>query len=677
MAKQTDETVILKFEIDHSKAEKDLIAVNKAILSNKEAQTKLTAEYKKGIITQEEYVKESLRIQQNLKAEQTQSRNLTALINTESNSRNALKTKVSILAKEYDNLNTATDKGLARQKELEKELSTLNEQITKTSKSAGLFKDQIGNYPEKFGEAAKGINVAGISVGDIGAKLASFANPATAAVGIVGALATAYANSTIGAKDLEFAQNELSTAISLTTNAFAGLISSAEDGEGLFSKLATYGIAQVFGTTTAILSKAAAQSKETLQDLGRDELDIRDKVNDRLETNQELLSTLGDAQVSYNDKIFNADSIINNLRKNEEELLKIKKGELQELEFQLAIDKENEDLQTKVKQQVLEVSGIEKDTTKQVEKILRLKENLTAAEQKRLELLAKQAAEEERINKAVSDINRRSSKVTNPSEVVSLADQNAIGQIPDDQKNQQQLDDQQRTKDLIEGTAKFTLSSEETLQKGLKGMKDKAAKEDYERSQKEIQLRQSVEDSILNITRQSLANIAAAVNKNSNEYKLIASAVALIDTYKAANAAFASGSEINVAYGAIAAAAAIAAGLANVAAINGITFAEGGYTGDGGKYEPAGIVHKGEYVAPQNVVNSPAAQPHIAALEGMRVRGYADGGFVTNTSISGTQQAIIMANAIKNLPPQQISIKEFLRKANQLQIKETNSIFGS
>ena len=29
----------------------------------------------------------------------------------------------------------------------------------------------------------------------------------------------------------------------------------------------------------------------------------------------------------------------------------------------------------------------------------------------------------------------------------------------------------------------------------------------------------------------------------------------------------------------------------------------GGYTGDGGKYEPAGIVHKGEYVFNQDDVN--------------------------------------------------------------------------
>lgn len=31
------------------------------------------------------------------------------------------------------------------------------------------------------------------------------------------------------------------------------------------------------------------------------------------------------------------------------------------------------------------------------------------------------------------------------------------------------------------------------------------------------------------------------------------------------------------------------------------SFAGGGYTGDGGKYEPAGIVHKGEFVFPQNI----------------------------------------------------------------------------
>ncbi|MFZ4705462.1 MAG: phage tail tape measure protein [Bacteroidales bacterium] len=44
----------------------------------------------------------------------------------------------------------------------------------------------------------------------------------------------------------------------------------------------------------------------------------------------------------------------------------------------------------------------------------------------------------------------------------------------------------------------------------------------------------------------------------------------------------------------------------------------GGYTGDGGKYEPAGIVHKGEYVIPQEGVNNPKLQPYINLIETAR-----------------------------------------------------------
>lgn len=54
--------------------------------------------------------------------------------------------------------------------------------------------------------------------------------------------------------------------------------------------------------------------------------------------------------------------------------------------------------------------------------------------------------------------------------------------------------------------------------------------------------------------------------------------------------------------------------IAAKAAIN--SFAEGGYTGDGGKYEPAGEVHKGEYVLPQEAVQNPAFAPlmHITDI---------------------------------------------------------------
>ncbi|MDQ0456048.1 tape measure protein [Rhizobium paknamense] len=62
-------------------------------------------------------------------------------------------------------------------------------------------------------------------------------------------------------------------------------------------------------------------------------------------------------------------------------------------------------------------------------------------------------------------------------------------------------------------------------------------------------------------------------------------------------------------------------------AFKAVGFASGGYTGPGGKYEPAGVVHKGEYVFDQASVRA-AGGP--AALDAMRSRlkGYSSGGYV-------------------------------------------------
>lgn len=88
---------------------------------------------------------------------------------------------------------------------------------------------------------------------------------------------------------------------------------------------------------------------------------------------------------------------------------------------------------------------------------------------------------------------------------------------------------------------------------------------------------------------------------------------------------------------------AIAQGASIVAMISGANFggggagggyAVGGYTGAGGKYEPAGTVHRGEFVHRQEVVRQPGARSFLEAFNanGMDAlyawRGYADGGFV-------------------------------------------------
>lgn len=63
------------------------------------------------------------------------------------------------------------------------------------------------------------------------------------------------------------------------------------------------------------------------------------------------------------------------------------------------------------------------------------------------------------------------------------------------------------------------------------------------------------------------------------------------------------------------------------------TFSSGGYTGPGGKYEPAGIVHRDEFVMRKEVVQQPGM---LEFLDSLNTRGYADGGLVG----SFTPQAI-------------------------------------
>lgn len=70
-------------------------------------------------------------------------------------------------------------------------------------------------------------------------------------------------------------------------------------------------------------------------------------------------------------------------------------------------------------------------------------------------------------------------------------------------------------------------------------------------------------------------------------------------------------------------------------------YSEGGYTGDGDRYEVAGVVHRGEYVVPKPIMENPRVIDAVGTIEAIRrnrmagsgipaatpAAGYADGGF--------------------------------------------------
>jgi hypothetical protein len=112
-------------------------------------------------------------------------------------------------------------------------------------------------------------------------------------------------------------------------------------------------------------------------------------------------------------------------------------------------------------------------------------------------------------------------------------------------------------------------------------------------------------------------------------------------------------------------------------AISGITglvgglFADGGYTGDGPKYKPAGIVHAGEWVANQELVKSPITGPIISLLEGIRTNGYADGGFVVGQTVQEQQ----LNQIAQGLGEQQIvlPIPDLISETNKVQVIQDRS----
>jgi len=78
-------------------------------------------------------------------------------------------------------------------------------------------------------------------------------------------------------------------------------------------------------------------------------------------------------------------------------------------------------------------------------------------------------------------------------------------------------------------------------------------------------------------------------------------------------------------------------------------FADGGYTGAGGKYDPAGIVHAGEYVIPADVTR----RLGVGFLD--RLKGYAEGGYVGASGMPASAGGSTRVEIINNGTPQQVS----------------------
>lgn len=306
-------TTIIDFQIQEGDALSSLASTKKSILETKEAQKQLNEEYKKGAKDVDTYAKESVQLEASLKKQQAQ---------------------YSTLQRTVTGLKSPFDK--------------LNESI----------KDQ-----------AKQVRVAGLSLSD-------FATPATGTVAVLGALFKAYSSSTVGAKDLTFASNQLSSATSVLSNNLASLISGKEDGEGFFSILTSSIIAAVGGFGAATESFIAASRIEELEDLSRERLKVQAENNQLAAENLQIMEKLADSQVSFNEKQQLGVKAVTNIAISRDALLKVAERELEILNDQFKINEKDDKLKDAIRLKELEISGIRKDAEAATSRIDKTESNI-------------------------------------------------------------------------------------------------------------------------------------------------------------------------------------------------------------------------------------------------------------------------------------------------------------
>lgn len=643
MAKREEE-VILKLEVDQAGAKNELERIEKSILDTRKAMQDLNKSYKAGEKSQEEYVKESLKLQNSLKSDNELKRQTIKLLETESNSRNAMRARVAQLTKEYNNLNLSTKEGQKRATDLEKQLKKLNDTINEGSKRAGNFKDNIGRYTESILEASKQITIHGTNVGSLISTLKSFANPATAVVAALGALTTAYATSSVGARDYGNAVNQISAAFEQAQNNYGKFIQSQTGGSGSngpLSQLAYIFNQAIFGTGAANQASAIAAAKERIALLERQKIVAQGEAKEAERLAEINRRVRDDENKSFEERL-TAIKQINAQLDRSRDLRQALNNILVDAVKYASPDFVND---FEAQQKVLELQRENLDIAEEVEG--KKTENLTA-------------------EKAIIDLQR------------TLAD-NARRTRRDRPLLAVDSEGNPTTATGSAGSPEAIAKAEVDTAKVRIGVSNDVTKRLKKNEQDIANAREQYQKDYISALADTTGAASALFEEQTVAYKILASAQTLISAYTSGQKAYESLVGIPIVgptLAPIARGVAIAQGIQAALQINGIGFAQGGYTGpgfgrpDSSGFKPAGVVHEHEYVAPKRVVMSAAAQPHIQALENMRLRKYADGGLVANTTLRGTNDAMMATDALKNMPQPVLDLSETRKKLNTIEQRE-------
>lgn len=535
-----------------------------------------------------------------------------------------------IIKKQTTSYNTLQKSASGVETQFDK-LIKANQNLVKTNQQ---ISGQLSNTAEGFKNFAGQINVGGTSLGDLTGKLTAFVNPATLAAGAVSGLAALYLSSAAGARDLESAQTQLSQSFTTLGNDIAELLGSSS-GDGPLSRLAFAFNRSVFGINAAVRGAVADSAQQTLKELELLEINAKSVAKRALDEAEKLRRIRDDDTKSYSERQKAAEQVLGFIKVREEALVNVQNQRLGALKTLLALDKENLSLQKEVRLAELEIADIREDSQgKQTEAInginvLRKEESLKTSE------LNAAIQEEIRLKQLLAEVNA-----------------NVSG-------------------DRIDLLSKETAKIKSNADESFKAAKDsiKANTDSFKVDSDLSQRRQQLKDSEL----ESAVALSAAIMGLNQADKEAQRAFALATIVFSSASGIAKATEAGAGIPFPGNIAAILAGI--TAVLTGITqarnvlsdeFSEGGYTGPGGKYEPAGIVHKGEVVFNQRDVALLGGPQRVNALR-PTLKGYADGGIVTQAETAPIKSAFNKQQNVTVVA----SWKEATELSNRIKFKES------
>lgn len=583
--------------------------------------------------------------------------------------------------------------GLAKPtKEQTANVKRLSDTLKEQESAIGNNTRNVGNYKEAFSKALEGVNVFGRGLGDLFKMILT--NP-------IGVIILAFTSLLAILRKFEPVFDFFERALAGLSGTITGLL-------GNLNKLLTLDFAG-FAEGVASAASESYNLAAALQDLedaqrafnietAKSEALVKNLIiqsKDRTKTEQERLALLDQAAQAE--------------QSNFDKALKIAQEEKRIADQKLAIAERNNQANDEIRDNAanaeIKLIQLQSSSADLQEKITNRKnalvesetaarEQALAKEQARQEQLAK--AEEERTKKIIEEVTKRNQVESEALRLrqeidaafQAIADEETERRIAQSDADIAQFQQQQEFRAqeyalYLENRTLEAQTEEEFYARSIEALKEKnrIASENTklsEEQKKNIILknnqnitqieRQATEARLrdLQLVSSGFNTLAELAGKNSEIGKALSIASTTISTYTAAQQAYLSqflpvpdpSSPIR---GTLAAAAAVAAGIANIARIKSTPagFAHGGYTGDGGKYEPAGIVHKGEYVVPKQLVRPFA--PMIAQIEKARLSPYANGGLVSDTlqtdaassasllSAIGSQQFVVSVSEITDV----------------------------